>query len=101
MNPADQHLEFARSLFREANDAFFLFDPRTRIIIDLNPAAMRMTGLEKTAACSMRLEEFFSAYPAGDSSDSSRRWTRPVSSTRERDISSSGRRGDPCRSTSA
>ncbi len=60
MNPADQHLEFARSLFREANDAFFLFDPRTRIIIDLNPAAMRMTGLEKTAACSMRLEEFFS-----------------------------------------
>ena len=41
MNPADHHFEFARSLFREANDAFFLFDPRTRIIADLNPAAMR------------------------------------------------------------
>ncbi len=60
MNPADQHFEFARSLFREANDAFFLFDPRTRIIIDLNPAALRMTGLDRTAACAMRLEEVFS-----------------------------------------
>ena len=27
MNAADRHLVFARSLFREANDAFFLFDP--------------------------------------------------------------------------
>jgi PAS domain S-box-containing protein len=60
MNPADQHFEFARSLFREANDAFFVFDPRTRIIIDLNPAALRMTGLDRTAACAMRLEEVFS-----------------------------------------
>jgi PAS domain S-box-containing protein len=66
MNPADQHFEFARSLFREANDAFFLFDPRTRIIADLNPAALRMTGLDKTAACGMRLEEIF----AGASPDS-------------------------------
>jgi PAS domain S-box-containing protein len=60
MHPADRHLEFARSLFREANDAFFLFDPRTRVILDLNPAALRLTGLEKDVACSMRLEAFFS-----------------------------------------
>lgn len=56
MNAADRHLVFARGLFREANDAFFLFDPRTRSIVDLNPAARRMTGLEKDAACSLRLE---------------------------------------------
>jgi len=59
MNPADRHIEISRSLFREANDAFFLFDPRSQQIVDLNPAALRLTGIEKEAACSMRLEEIF------------------------------------------
>ncbi len=61
MNPADRHLAFARGLFRESNDAFFLFDPRTRAIVDLNPAALRLTGLEKADACLMRLEDLFSS----------------------------------------
>jgi PAS domain S-box-containing protein len=61
MNPADRHLAFARGLFRESNDAFFLFDPGTRAIVDLNPVAQRLTGLEKDAACSMRLEDLFSS----------------------------------------
>jgi PAS domain S-box-containing protein len=65
MNPAARHFEIGRSLFREANDAFFLFDPATRKIIDLNPAAQRLTGLEKDDACSMRLEDLFSAQGAG------------------------------------
>ncbi len=60
MNPRDRHVEISRSLFREANDAFFLFDPHTQMIVDLNPAALRLTGLEKDAACSMRLEDLFS-----------------------------------------
>ncbi len=59
MDPADRHLAFARGLFRESNDAFFLFDPRTRVIIDLNPTAQRLTGLEKHEACSLRLEDLF------------------------------------------
>jgi PAS domain S-box-containing protein len=66
MNPADRHLAFARGLFRESNDAFFLFDPRTQAIVDLNPAALRLTGLEKDAACSMRLEDLFSGSGADD-----------------------------------
>ena len=37
----------------------------TRMIVDLNPAALRLTGLEKDAACSMRLEDLFSAHGAG------------------------------------
>ena len=61
MNAADRHFEFARSLFREANDAFFLFDPATQVIVDLNPAALRLTGLEKDVACTLRLEDLFSA----------------------------------------
>jgi len=65
MNPADRHVEISRSLFREANDAFFLFDPRTQMIVDLNPTALRLTGLEKDAACSMRLDEVFSGSASG------------------------------------
>jgi PAS domain S-box-containing protein len=65
MNPADRHIEISRSLFREANDAFFLFDPQTQMIVDLNPAALRLTGLEKDAACSMRLEELFGGSATG------------------------------------
>ena len=65
MNPANRHFEISRSLFREANDAFFLFDPVTRMIVDLNPAALRLTGLEKDKACSMRLQDLFSAHGAG------------------------------------
>ncbi len=65
MSAADRHLAFARGLFRESNDAFFLFDPRTRAIIDLNPVALRLTGLEKQAAFAMRLEDLFSGPGAG------------------------------------
>src|SRR5271155_3247240 len=61
MNPAERHFEISRSLFREANDAFFLFDPHTQMIVDLNPAALRLTGLDKDEACSKRLDEVFSA----------------------------------------
>jgi PAS domain S-box-containing protein len=65
MNPESRQFEVGRSLFREANDAFFLFDPKTRTIIDLNPAAQRLTGLEKDAACAMRLEDLFAAPSTG------------------------------------
>jgi PAS domain S-box-containing protein len=59
MNTEDRHIEIARSLFREANDAFFLFDPQSRIVIDLNPTAQRLTGLQKHEARAMHLEELF------------------------------------------
>ena len=65
MNPAERHFEISRSLFREANDAFFLFDPQTQMIVDLNPAALRLTGLEKDTACSMRLEQLFAGSVPG------------------------------------
>ena len=55
MNAEERQFEIARSLFREANDAFFLFDPVTQIVVDLNPAAQRLTGLEKHLACTMSL----------------------------------------------
>ena len=35
------------------------------MIVDLNPAAQRLTGLEKDQACAMRLEDLFSSQGAG------------------------------------
>jgi len=64
MNPASRHFEIGRSLFREANDAFFLFDPATRLIVDLNPAALRLSGLDKDVACTMHLGDLFFAQAA-------------------------------------
>ncbi|MGD0044482.1 MAG: PAS domain-containing protein, partial [Isosphaeraceae bacterium] len=59
MNAEERQFEIARSLFREANDAFFLFDPGTQLVVDLNPAAQRLTGLEKHLACTMSLRDLF------------------------------------------
>lgn len=59
MDPA-QHQEIARSLFRESNDALFLFDLRTNHVLDANPAALRLTGFEKEQACALDLAKLFS-----------------------------------------
>ncbi len=60
---ADRHQEIARCLFRESNDALFLFDPFTHRVLDLNPAAIRLTGFEKPLALSKTVWDLF----AGDS----------------------------------
>jgi PAS domain S-box-containing protein len=57
----DHQLEIARCLFRESNDAVFVFDPRDRRVVDLNPAAMRLSGLSKKAALALRVEDLFTA----------------------------------------
>lgn len=66
MNIEERQTEIARSLFREATDAFFLFDPESQRVVDLNPAAQRLSGLEKRAACAKTLRDlFFSASSDG------------------------------------
>jgi PAS domain S-box-containing protein len=58
MNP-ERHVEFARSLFREANDAFFVFQLGDHQVIDLNPAALRLTGFARSAVVGMRVQDLF------------------------------------------
>jgi PAS domain S-box-containing protein len=65
MKPEDRHFLIARSLFREANDAFLLFDPKSLVVVDVNPAAIRMIGLEKQVILSMGLAELFSTRNSG------------------------------------
>ena len=57
---AERHEEIARSLFREANDGLFLFDPNDHRVLDVNPAAMRLTGFAKDQARGLRVWDLFS-----------------------------------------
>jgi PAS domain S-box-containing protein len=63
---SDQQLEMARCLFRESNDALFVFDPRDQRVVDLNPAALRLSGLSRKAALALRVQDLFTtADPQG------------------------------------
>ncbi|HEY2155461.1 MAG TPA: PAS domain S-box protein, partial [Isosphaeraceae bacterium] len=54
-----RHQEIALCLFRESNDALFIFDSKDHRVLDVNPAALRLTGFEKEAACALRLHDLF------------------------------------------
>lgn len=57
----DRHEEIARCLFREANDALFLFDPAGHRVLDVNPAALRLTGYERKAVLRLKVWDLFSS----------------------------------------
>src|SRR3954470_19960655 len=57
----DRQLEIAHCLFRESNDAVFVFDPHDRRVVDLNPAALRLSGLTRKAALALQVEDLFTA----------------------------------------
>ena len=53
--------EIARCAFRETNDALFVIETRGYRVMDLNPAALRLTGLTRKAALRLRLSDLFTA----------------------------------------
>ena len=57
--------EVARCLFRESNDALFIFAPRNHRVVDVNPVALRLTGFDKEAACGKWLHELFTSPDPG------------------------------------
>src|SRR5262245_23319577 len=61
MMDVDRQLEIAHCLFRESNDALFVFDPRSGRVVDLNPAAMRLSGLGRKAALGLQVGDLFTA----------------------------------------
>ena len=58
-------LEIARSIFREASDAFFVFDPEDGRVIDVNPAGLRMSGFERREVLALRIQDLFMAEDDG------------------------------------
>ena len=57
----DRGLEIARSIFREASDAFFVFDPRDGSVVDVNPAGLRMSGFDRRDVLALRIQDLFTA----------------------------------------
>src|SRR5947209_1291978 len=57
----DRQFEIAHCLFRESNDALFVFDPRDGRVVDLNPAAQRLSGLTRKAALALQVQDLFTA----------------------------------------
>jgi PAS domain S-box-containing protein len=62
---SDRQLEIARCQFRETTDALFVFDPQDQRVVDLNPAALRLSGLTRKAALALRVEDLFQSTESG------------------------------------
>ena len=67
----DRHQEIAFCLFRESNDALFLFDPSDDRVVEVNPTAIRMTGFDRGSISGFRVWDLFSS----DDADGVRRLT--------------------------
>ena len=63
------HQELARSFFEEVGDALFVFDPKTLRVVDVNPAAQRLTGRRRQELLDMPLADLFSARLEKDAED--------------------------------
>jgi PAS domain S-box-containing protein len=62
----ERDVEIALCVFREANDALIVFDPRDRHVVDLNPTLLRLTGFERKAASAMRIADLLSSPDPND-----------------------------------
>ena len=60
-----RHQEIARCLFRESNDAFFIFDVEDHRVVDVNPAAQRLSGLSRKELCARKVTDLFDSEVSG------------------------------------
>ena len=67
----------ALALFREANDAFVIFDLTTRRIEEVNPICQRITGLSRQQLLGMLVTDLI----AGDTAESERRFEESLDAT--------------------
>jgi PAS domain S-box-containing protein len=57
----EQEYEIGRGIFREANDAFFVFAPGDLRLVEVNPAAQKLTGLRRKQLLGLTLPELLEA----------------------------------------
>jgi PAS domain S-box-containing protein len=58
---AEREVEIALCVFREANDALIVFDPRDRRVVDVNPAALRLTGFDRKVVMASKVGDLLAA----------------------------------------
>src|ERR1700676_1214879 len=60
MNTDQNHIKgLGKSLFQEAGDALFLFDPDTDRLLAVNPMAERLTGLTRAVLLAQPMTHWF------------------------------------------
>ncbi len=57
----ERDIEIALCVFREANDALIIFDPRDSRVVDVNPTTLRLTGFERKAAIASRISDLLTS----------------------------------------
>jgi len=62
---SERHEEIARCLFRESNDALFIFDTQSHRVVDVNPVALRLTGFERKTIVGKRIWDLFQGREPG------------------------------------
>jgi PAS domain S-box-containing protein len=62
----ERDIEIALCVFREANDALIIFDPRDRQVVEVNPTTLRLTGFERKAAVASKISELLSSPDPND-----------------------------------
>jgi PAS domain S-box-containing protein len=63
---AERDIEIALCVFREANDALIIFDPRDRRVVDVNPTTLRLTGFERKAAVALKFGDLITSPDPND-----------------------------------
>ena len=53
----DRDIEIALCVFREANDALIVFDPRDRRVVDVNPVTLRLTRLDRKQVLASKITD--------------------------------------------
>jgi PAS domain S-box-containing protein len=62
----ERDIEIALCVFREANDALIVFDPRDHRVVDVNPTTLRLTGFERKAALASRISDLLTSPDPND-----------------------------------
>ncbi len=57
--------ELAQTLFEEAGDGLYVFDPEDGHLLDVNPMAQRLTGYPRHELLCMSVKSLFSSEVAG------------------------------------
>ena len=60
------HEAMCHALYRESNDAFFIFRPEDSLVLDANPTALRLAGYPREELLKLKVQDLFEAAKQAD-----------------------------------